>query len=56
MDDSKLEEFRKKYNQYDPDEVPHIDYRDTWFSSLSKRVRRNLGLIYHKLKSLKIRK
>ena len=56
MEDTKLEEFRKKYDEYDPDEVPHIDYRLNLTSRLSKSVRKSLGLIYHKLKLLKILK
>jgi len=43
MDDTKLEEFNKKYNEYDPDEVPHIDYRLNLTSRLSKSVRKAWG-------------
>ncbi|MDP8204915.1 MAG: hypothetical protein P9L95_10335 [Candidatus Tenebribacter mawsonii] len=56
MKDSELEKIRNKHNHYDPDEVPHIDYRLNLTSRLSKSVRKSLGLIYHRLKLLKILK
>jgi len=49
MKDSELEEFIKKYNNLDPNEMPKFGPRTSRISNFLKKLRRIVETIYAKL-------